>query len=156
MAKPTEVTLAIREALQVLNDADATSDEIRAKILERHPELEKQLRGGRFSQSVSRARVRLREGEPDSDGKPAPVTRRRREKKPQRSTYDLYRMAQDFWERLGGNTQLADQILRYLEETDIAELRRAWEGWKQLVATAGGQQNARRILEIQKQTGMIQ
>ncbi len=155
MAKPTDVTLAIREAFQALNDVHATSEEVKAKVLELHPELEKHLRGGRFSQSVSRARVRMREGDKESDGRPA-ATRRRREKKPAHKTLDLYRMAQDFWERLGGNTQLADQIMRYLGEVDIDQLRRAWEGWKQLVATAGGQQNARRILEIQKQTGMIE
>lgn len=152
MPKPTEVTLAIREALQALNDIDAATDEVRSKVVELHPDLEDASTDKRFSAQVSAQRRWLRDN--TEQRKPAPKAKRAAA--PAVSTYELYQMAQKLWEYCGGNAKMGDEILGFLTKADPADIERAWAGWKALVASAGGMQNARRILEIQKQTGMIE
>jgi hypothetical protein len=65
-------------------------------------------------------------------------------------------MAERFLGLCGGNSKHAEEVLEFLDKVNPAELRQAYEGWQQLVASAGNAQKARQVLATMRDTGMIE
>ncbi|NUQ65798.1 MAG: hypothetical protein HUU20_25310 [Pirellulales bacterium] len=146
-----ELTTAAREALVALQNADASVADVKAKILELHPELEKEI-GDSLSSTVYRQRDWARE-QIGGQRRRAPVKAKRAPSGP--NTLERYQMAERFLTLCGGTAQHAEEVLGFLEKIDPAELRQAFDAWQQLVASAGNAQKARQVLATMRDTGML-
>jgi hypothetical protein len=145
------MTAAIREALMAIRDPDASTGEVRAKVIELHPELEKEI-----PENLSSVLYRQREWAREQIGGQrhrAAAKVKRRPTGP--NTLERYQMAERFLGLCGGKAEYAEEVLSFLEKIDPAELRQAYEGWQQLVASAGNAQKARQVLATMRDTGML-
>lgn len=149
--KISGATAAIREALVALRDADAPAGDVRAKVLELHPELDKEL-GENISGAVYRQREWAREQIGGQRRRAAAKTKRRPTGPP---TLERYQMAERFLALCGGKSEHAEEVLAFLEKIEPSELRQAYDGWQQLVASAGNAQKARQVLATMRDTGML-
>jgi hypothetical protein len=147
------VTAAIREALVALHDPDASASDVRAKIIELHPELENEI-GDSLSSTIYRQREWAREQIGGQRRRAAAKTAKRRPTGP--NTLERYQMAERFLALCGGQSKHAEEVLSFLEKIDPAELRQAYEGWQLLVASAGNAQKARQVLATMRDTGMLE
>ncbi len=153
MANVSDLTMAIREALVALRDADAAASEVKAQILELHPDLESEITST-FSTRIYNQREWAREQlEGQRLRRRATVRSKRRTNG--LSTLERYQAAERFLGLCGGNSQHAEEVLSFLEKVDPDELRQAYEGWQQLVASAGTAQKARQVLATMRDTGML-
>ncbi len=156
MGKISALTEAVREALVALRDPDASVGDVRAKIVELHPELNEEAENGLSSTRVYQQRDWARE----EIGVQRQRTRAAKPRRPKRRvtgppTLERYQMAERFLNLCGGKADYAEEVLVFLEKIDPAELRQAYEGWQQLVASAGNAQKARQVLATMRDTGMI-
>ena len=153
MGKVSALTEAVREALVALRDPDVAVGDVRTKIVELHPELAEQAEDRLLSTKVYQQRDWARE---QLDGQRQRVkarTAKRRASGPPTLVRD--QMAGRFLGLCGGQAKHAEEVLAFLEKIDQAELRQAYEGWQQLVASAGNAQKARQLLATMRDTGMI-
>ncbi|NLX96592.1 MAG: hypothetical protein GXY83_10485 [Rhodopirellula sp.] len=153
MGKMSELTVAVREALLALRDADASAGDVRAKILELHPDLESEI-GPAFSTRIYNQREWARE-QIDGQRLRRRATAKRKIRGNSVTALDRYQTAERFLALCGGNAQHAEEVLTFLEKIDPSELRQAYEGWQQLVASAGNAQKARQVLATMRDTGML-
>ncbi len=149
--KISALTAAIREALVALHDPDVSAGDVKAKIVELHPELEKEI-GDSFSGAVYRQREWARE---QIGGQRRRSSARAKQRPTGPATLERYQMAERFLALCGGQAKHAEEVLTFLEKIDPAELRQAYEGWQQLVASAGNAQKARQVLATMRDTGML-
>ncbi|NUQ62712.1 MAG: hypothetical protein HUU20_09495 [Pirellulales bacterium] len=153
MGKTSALTEAVREALVALRDPDASTGDVRAKLIELHPELEKQVEDGLSSTKVYQQREWAREQIGGQRQRAKARSVKRRPSGP--PTLERYSMAERFLALCGGQAKHAEEVLSFLEKIDPAELRQAYEGWQQLIASAGNAQKARQVLATMRDTGMI-
>ena len=155
MGKVSALTEAVREALVTLQDPDVPVGDVRAKLLELHPELAEQAENRLLSTKVYQQRDWAREqlGAQRQRTRAKARTAKRRPSGP--PTLERYQMAERFLALCGGQAKHAEEVLGFLEKIDPAELRQAYEGWQQLVASAGNAQKARLVLATMRDTGMI-
>jgi hypothetical protein len=153
MGKTTALTEAVREALVALRDADVPAGDVRAKVVELHPELGEQVEDRIFSTKVYQQRDWAREQIGGQRQRAKAKAKNRRPSGP--PTLQRYQMAERFLALCGGQAKYAEEVLAFLEKIDPTELRQAYEGWQQLVASAGNAQKARQVLATMRDTGMI-
>ncbi len=154
MPKISGLTAAVREALVALRDPDASASDVKTKIIELHPELEDEI-GPAFSARIYNQREWAREQITGQRlRRNAAVKSRRRKTGP--DTLQRYQMAERFLGLCGGNSKHAEEVLEFLDKVNPAELRQAYEGWQQLVASAGNAQKAWQVLATMRDTGMIE
>ena len=155
MGKTSALTEAVREALVALRDADVPAGDVRAKVVELHPEMGEQVEDRIFSTKVYQQRDWAREqiGGQRQRTRAKVRTAKRRPSGP--PTLERYQMAERFLALCGGQAKHAEEVLGFLEKIDPTELRQAYEGWQQLVASAGNAQKARQVLATMRDTGMI-
>lgn len=145
MAKLSELTRSIREVLLDFGP-DAPLGTIRDAIRRKHPELDSQLTVTAFRSRVLQQRDWARR---QSSGRRIPAN------SSTPGTLERYNLAIQFLQLCGGNAQHAEELLGFLGGIDPTELQQAFEGWQQLVATAGGEEKAKRVLASMHQYGMI-
>lgn len=153
MGKMSALTEAVREALVALRDPDVQASDVRAKVVELHPELSEQVEDRLFSTKVYQQRDWAREqfgGE-----RQRPRTKAAKPRSTGLATLEKYQMAERFLALCGGQAKHAEEVLAFLEKIEPAELRQAYDGWQQLVASAGNAQKARLVLATMRDTGMI-
>lgn len=156
MGKISALTEAVREALVAIGDPDASLADVRAKIVELHPELKEEAENSLSFTRVYQQRGWAREeiGVQPQRTKAAKPKRAKRPM-PGPPTLERYQMAERFLNLCGGKADYAEEVLAFLEKIDPTELRQAYEGWQQLVASAGNVQTARQVLATMRDTGMI-
>jgi hypothetical protein len=152
------LTAAIREALVALRDPEASVGDVRAKIIELHPDLKEEaekLAANKVYQSREWARQQIAH-------QPTEVATRGLGRKsridhphPVLSPMERYEIAERFHELCGGDVQRATEMLSLMSKTDAEELQKSYEGWLQLVATAGSSDKARQMVQVMQTTGMI-
>ncbi|NLX97197.1 MAG: hypothetical protein GXY83_13570 [Rhodopirellula sp.] len=149
--KISALSAAIREALVALHDPDVSAGDVKAKIVELHPELEKEI-GDSFSGAVYRQREWARE---QIGGQRRRTAAKVKQRATGPATLERYQMAERFLALCGGQSKHAEEVLAFLEKIEPAELRQAYDGWQQLVASAGNAQKARQVLATMRDTGML-
>jgi hypothetical protein len=144
MPKISPIALAVREALEILGQKAPTA-EVKVKVLELHPELADEVNDSRFSTRV--VQNRRKKFDPAAlAAQPSPVAAL--------SVFDKYDLADKFFCLCGANLKHAQQVLSFLEQVKVEELRVALAAWEKLMQTAGGIEKARAILETMRQGGL--
>jgi predicted DNA-binding transcriptional regulator YafY len=150
MGKISALTEAVREALVALRDPDASASDVRAKIVELHPEM-----AGETEGSLSARVYQQRDWAREQIGGQRRRAARTKRRPAGPATLERYQMAERFLALCGGKASYAEEVLSFLEKIDPAELRQAYEAWQQLVAAAGNAQKARQVLATMRDTGMV-
>jgi hypothetical protein len=144
MPKISPIALAIREALEIVGQKAPTPD-VKAKVLELHPELLEEANNPRFSTRV--VQNRRKKYDPSAvAAQPAPAAAL--------SVFDKYDLADKFFCLCGANHKHAQEVLAFLEQVKLEDLRSALAAWEKLMQTAGGLEKARAILDTMRQGGL--
>jgi len=152
MRKASPMVLAVREIVRD-KGVNADTDVIKQALKGLYPDLYKQI-DAKFTPILSKQRAVVR-AESEADGA-APVSKGRRKGKSRPTTSALYAMADDLWTMVGGDTKHAEKLLDHLKTVDIEMLQRAFQGFRDLVATTGGIDAARKTIASMKKSGLIE
>jgi hypothetical protein len=144
MPRISPVALAIREALDALGQ-NASTAEVRKKMLELHPDLADEVNHPRFSARVTQNRSKKFDPVAAADQPSAA---------PKLTLIDKYDLADHFFCMCGANHRHAQEVLAFLEQTNLEEMRTALVAWEKLVQTAGGIEKARAILDTMRLGGL--
>ncbi len=143
MSKIHPITLAVREALEILGRKAAAAD-VRVKVLEQHPELATEANDPRFPLRVRQNRNKKCRST-DAAARPSAVTL---------TLLDKYDLADRFFCLCGSSHKHAQEALTLLEKVNLQQLHTGLNAWAKLVETAGGIEKARAVLEAMRQSGL--